>query len=125
MSFSERLKTGRVAESEIALWLIRRGFAVLPVYDKAEQEYKGPQLFTCDGEFVAPDMLAIKCGGPIMFVEAKCKAGFTWSRKYQRFETGIDWKHYLDYQAVRRKTGVPLWILFLQSCGEVKFSRLY
>jgi hypothetical protein len=120
VSFSDSLKTGRVAESMIARWMMRRGFCVLPVYDLAEQQYKGPQLFSCDGEFVAPDMLALKLGGPILFVEAKCKAGFTWSRKHGRFETGIDWAHYLDYQAVAAKTGLPLWILFLQHGGAVK-----
>ena len=120
MSFAKNYKTGRVAESMIAKWMIGRGFCVLPVYDLAEQQYKGPQLFTCDGDFVAPDMLALKMGGPIIFVEAKCKSGFTWSRKYQRFETGIDWNHYVDYQRVRQATGLPLWILFLQNGEAVK-----
>ena len=120
MTFAESLETGRVAESNIARWMIRRGFCVLPVYELAEQRYKGPQLFSCDGEFVAPDMLAIKAKGPALFVEAKCKSGFTWSRQYARFETGIDWTHYLDYQKVATTTGLPLWILFLQRGGAVK-----
>jgi len=120
LSFAEKLQAGRVAESVISEWLIRRGYSVLPVYEIAEQQYKGPQLFTCDGEFVAPDMLALKLGGTHLFVEAKCKTGFTWSRKYQRFETGIDWNHYQDYQRVKRLTGLPLWILFLQQGGAVK-----
>jgi uncharacterized protein YodC (DUF2158 family) len=120
MTFAASLATGRVAESAIARWLMVRGFAVLPVYEKAEQEYKGPQLFSCAGAFIAPDMLALKAGGPTLFVEAKSKSGFTWSRRYQRFETGIDLKHYLDYQAVRCQTGLPLWVLFLQKGGAVK-----
>ena len=120
MSFAENLQTGRVAESMIGKWMIKRGFSVLPVYELAEQRYKGPQLFSMDGEFVAPDMLAFKPGFPALFVEAKCKSGFTWSRKYGRFETGIDFRHYMDYQRVAEKTGLPLWILFLQQGGAVK-----
>jgi hypothetical protein len=120
MNFQRNLQTGRVAESLIAKWMILRGFAVLPVYEIAEQQYKGPQLFSCNGEFVAPDMLAMKIGGPVLFVEAKSKSGFTWSRKYNRFETGIDCKHYLDYQQVKATTGLPLWILFLQNGMAVK-----
>lgn len=124
MNFGKNLGIGRVVESLIAQWLIQRGFAVLPVYEIAEQQYKGPQLYSCDGEFVAPDMLAIKLGGPILFVEAKCKAGWTLYRKHDRVETGIDWKHYLDYQKVAEKTGLPLWILFLQSGKPTKDTPL-
>lgn len=118
-AFAQCLQAGKVAESVIARWLMGKGYSVLPVYEKAEQEYKGPQLFSCDGGLTAPDMLAMK-PERIMFVEAKCKTGFTWSRKYQRFETGIDIKHYCDYLKVRESTGVPLWILFLQRGGAVK-----
>jgi hypothetical protein len=124
MSFDNNLKDGRVAESKIARWLMRRGFCVLPVYDVAEQQHKGPQLFSCDGEFVAPDMLALKMGGPILFVEAKCKAGWTHYHKEDRVETGIDWRHYLDYQKVAARTGLPLWILFLQNGQQTKGTRL-
>ena len=120
MNFRENLQTGRVAESKIAKWMIRRGFSVLPVYEIAEQQYKGPQLFTCNGSFVAPDMLVMKTGGPVLFVEAKCKSGFTWSRMYSRFETGIYQKHYTDYLAVKKQTGLPLWVLFLQNGCAVK-----
>ena len=122
MNFCDKkeFKVGRVFESALARWMIRRGFCVLPVYDIAEQQFKGPQLFACDGGFVAPDMLAMKPSGQILFVEAKCKSGFTWSRQYQRFETGIDIRHYLDYQKVAEKTGLPLWIVFLQRGGAVK-----
>ena len=122
MTFDDSLKTGRVAESCIARWMMRRGFAVLPVYELMEQAYKGPQLFSCDGDFVAPDMLAMKADSktPILFVEAKHKSGFTWSRKHARFETGIDYKHYLDYQQVRAITGIELWILFLQKGQAAK-----
>jgi hypothetical protein len=99
----------------------------LPVYEIGEQQHKGPQLFSCDGDFVAPDMLAFKSKGPILFVEAKHKNAFTWSRRQHqfspaadRFETGIDGKHFQDYQQVKDETGVPLWILFLQDGRAAK-----
>jgi len=122
MTFSESLNVGRVAESMIARWLMRRGFCVLPVYEKAEREYKGPQLFSFSGEFVAPDMLAFNTGSkaPAIFVEAKCKTGFTWSRRHERFETGIDLAHHLDYLEASKRTGLPLWVMFLQKGGAVK-----
>lgn len=118
-SFAQCLETGKVAESVIGRWLMRQGYAVMPAYEKAEQEFKGPQLFSMDGELVLPDMVLFK-PGRTLFVEAKCKTGFTWSRKYQRFETGIDIKHYEHYLEVRKRTGLKLFILFLQQGGAVK-----
>jgi hypothetical protein len=120
MTFQRSLEIGRTAESQIANWLMRRGCLIMPVYELSEQRGKGPQVFSIECSYVAPDMLALKPGGKVFFVEAKCKTGFTWSRTYQRFETGIDKRHYRDYLAIREKTGVPLWILFLQKGGAVK-----
>ena len=117
--FSRRLQFGKVAESLLAKWLIRRGFSVLPIYELAEKKYKGPQIFSGEGSFIAPDLMAIQ-PGKILLVEAKHKSGFTWSRRHHRFETGIDLKHYMDYQRVREITSIPLWIMFLQNGQAVK-----
>jgi hypothetical protein len=128
MAFRDSLATGKVAESQIARWLMRRGCLVSPVYEQAESKFEGPRMFAVendvDRKFVAPDLLAFKLankpGKRVFFVEAKCKSGFTWSRRYQRFETGIDRRHYRDYLEIRERTGIPLWILFLQKGGAVK-----
>lgn len=128
MAFRDFLATGKVAESEITRWLMRRGCLVSPVYEQAESKFEGPRMFAIendiDRKFVAPDLLAFKLankpGERVFFVEAKCKSGFTWSRRYKRFETGIDRHHFQDYIEIRRRTGVPLWILFLQKGGAVK-----
>lgn len=124
MSFQQQYEYGKAAESCIARWLMRRGFSVLPVYEKIITEGKGPQLFSTDGDFIAPDMLVIKSSREVLFVEAKHKNAFSWHRKTQRFVTGIDWHHYQDYQKVAKKTGIPLWILFLQEGGIAKDAPL-
>lgn len=128
MAFCDSLATGKVAESHIARWLMRRGCLVSPVYEQAESKFEGPRMFAIendiDRKFVAPDLLAFKLANKpdkkVFFVEAKCKSGFTWSRRYQRFETGIDRHHFRDYLEIRHKAGIPLWILFLQKGGAVK-----
>ncbi len=44
MSFRRNLAYGKTAESAITLWFRRRGWAVMPVYEKLIDEGKGPQV---------------------------------------------------------------------------------
>jgi len=120
VTFSERLHVGKTAESAIARWLMRRGSSVLPVYEVLLERGKGPQLFTCEGGLVAPDMLAF--AKRMTWVEAKHKGAFTWWGQGQRYETGIDLRHYIDYQRVAQTTKLPLWVLFLQRGGIATYS---
>jgi len=120
VTFTERLQCGKTAESAIAQWFMRRGFPVLPVYELLLDRGKGPQLFTCDGGLIAPDMIAF--AKRIIWVEAKHKDAFTWWGKGQVYETGIDLRHYVDYQHVAKSTNLPLWILFLQRGGVATYS---
>jgi len=106
MTFAQQFQFGRTAESAIAKWFMRRGFPVLPVYEILISRGKGPQLFTSEGGLVAPDMLAF--AKRITWIEAKHKDAFTWWGIGQRYETGIDLRHYLDYQQVAEKTNLPL-----------------
>lgn len=112
---------GKVAESAIAQYLMRRGRAILPVYEKLIDEGKGPQLFTAEGSFVAPDLCAIG-NGKIIWAEVKHKTAFTWHRITGRWTTGIDLRHYSDYQRVAEKTRLPVWIFFLHEGGAAKDS---
>lgn len=112
MSFAESLQTGKVGESLIARYMMARGHSVLPVYEIEKDTGKGPQLFAPMGEqLVAPDMLVFTHGG-VLFVEAKHKSVFTWHRLTRRWTTGIDIRHYDDYQRVAARTGTPVWLLF-------------
>lgn len=112
---------GKTAESDIARWLIKRGQSVLPVYEKIIDEGKGPQLFTGGEGLIAPDMLAI-CKGKVLWIEAKHKTGFAFYRKGNKFVTGIDLRHYLDYLRVAAITELPIYLLFLHDGGVVKDS---
>ncbi len=121
MSFEAALAIGRASESLIARWLIRRGFAVQPVYEKVLEGRKGPQLFSSQGDFTAPDLLAFR-HPHAYWIEAKHKTAFTFYRRTGKFETGIDIDHYLAYLRVREITGIPLWLFFLHSGGTAKDS---
>lgn len=111
MSFADQLQFGQVGESLISRWLQSRGHLVFPAYEKEIGSGKGPQLFSADGDLVLPDILAF-CGKRIQWVEAKHKTCFTWHRITQRWTTGIDIRHYNEYQQVAARTELPVWLMF-------------
>jgi len=120
-TFEQQLAIGKVAESAIANWLKRMGYSILPVYEKALGEFKGPQLFTPNQSLVAPDMFVFR-GKASLWVEAKHKDAFTWHRITQRWVTGIDLRHYIDYCEVDDRSPFPVWLMFLHRGGQAKDS---
>ena len=109
--FEQNLATGQLGESLISRWLQGRGHAVFPAYQIEHQTGKGPQLFAASGDLVLPDLLAFRAG-EIKWFEAKHKTCFTWHRKSRRWTTGIDLRHYAEYQEVANRTSLPVWLLF-------------
>lgn len=119
MTFEQKLKVGKIGESQIAKWFQGRGYNILPVYEKEINEGKGPTLFLAEGgNLICPDMLAFK-RDKIFWIEAKHKNAFSWHRITQRWVTGIDLRHYLDYLEVA-ECGWPVWLLFLHRDGVAK-----
>jgi len=117
-TFAESLAVGQVGESKIANYLkARLGVSILPVYETEIGSGKGPRLFAVDRDIIAPDMLCFPSKGSIFWVEAKHKTVWTWYRKNQSWQTGIDSKHYGDYLEVRKRYGYILMLAFLHSCG--------
>lgn len=117
-TFNENLAFGKIAESQIALWLRRaRGWAVLPVYEVEQQTGKGPRFFAPRDELIAPDMIAMR-GDRVRWIEAKHKTVFSWWGKGKCFETGIDLHHYEHYQRIASEYPFEVWLLFLHVSDE-------
>jgi len=119
--FAKQLQFGKAAEQDIALWLRGRGSSLIPVYEKIIEEGKGPQVFLPEDSLIAPDFLEWR-NGKVRWIEAKHKTAFSWHRLTNRWVTGIDLHHYLDYLRVSELTPWPVWILFLQRGGAAKDS---
>jgi hypothetical protein len=121
MSFQEALQVGKTGESLIAKYLLRLGYSVLPAYEKADDDHKGPVLFSSSGaSLVAPDMLAFK-GRQVLWIEAKNKTSFTWYRKTGEWVTGINLHHYQQYLTIQNdRPEWPIWLLFLHMDGIAK-----
>lgn len=115
-TFEGRLAMGRAGESLIARWLMRKGYNVLPAYEIAESQFKGPRIFSVERDLVAPDLLAFR-QKRVLWVEAKSKAAFTWHRLSGTYQDGIDKRHWLDYLELRRRMPWDLWLLFLHAPG--------
>ena len=116
MNFADSLSSGQLGESLIAQWLRRRGWHVLPAYEKEIDNGKGPRLFmasdTNKAQLIAPDLLAMR-SGKFMWVEAKHKTRFSWYGIGGYWVTGVDRRHFEDYCAVTDDTGLDVWLLFL------------
>lgn len=112
MGFEASLAHGRLGEGAISKWLQSRGHAVFPAYEIEKHSGKGPQLFAASGDLVLPDLLAFRAG-EVRWFEAKHKTCFTWHRMSGRWTTGIDLRHYGEYQEVAARTALPVWLLFL------------
>jgi len=113
-TFERQLAFGKAGESLIANWLKRRGYLVLPIYEKEISEGKGPQVFSAHGDLIAPDLLAFgRESDKVWWIEAKHKSAFSWHRMSGRWVTGIDLEHYQDYLQIQRLSPWPVWLLFL------------
>lgn len=121
--FEQNLANGRLGEGAISRWLQSRGHMVFPAYDIEHGTGKGPQLFSASGDLVLPDLLTFR-GGKILWFEAKKKTCFSWHRMTQRWTTGIDLRHYGEYQEVAARTGLPVWLLFFHPDGVPSDSDL-
>lgn len=114
---------GQAGEGYIARWLRSRGTTVLPVYEKVLDTGKGPQVFLPTESLVAPDFLCWNDSG-VFWIEAKHKSAFSWHRNTQRWVTGIDLRHYIDYLRIDSESPFPVWLLFLHEDGTAKDSPL-
>lgn len=122
MDFNQSLAYGQAGETAIANWFRRKGYSVLPIYEKIMDTGKGPTLFLPENQkLIAPDMFVFSKDNQ-WWIEAKHKTAFTWHRKTQKWTTGIDVHHYEDYLMVNDLTPWPVWLLFLHGGGQAKDS---
>ena len=118
VKFAQSLKEGRLIESAVAQYLMRKyGISILPVYDIEIATGKGPQFFSASGSFAAPDLLCWQRRRTMYFVEVKSKSIFTWHRITSNWVTGIDLNHYLDYRKVQELSGASVYLMFLHAGG--------
>jgi len=127
LAFNQSLESGKTGETEIAQFLLSKGHKILPVYEIAEGQYKGPAVYSGDKTIIAPDMLVFHKDKGAVFIEAKSKTGFCQYRKkstkdYVHWVTGIDAHHYSQYLDIKEQCKTDVYLMFLQKGGWAKDS---
>lgn len=114
ITFEQKLAQGKIGEGAIANYLQSRGWDILPAYEVASSNFKGPRLFTLWREIIVPDIIAFK-EDRVVWVEAKVKTVFTWHRISKRWTTGIDQRCYYDYLELANRGKQAVWLMFLHT----------
>lgn len=111
--FEEALAFGEEGEHDVARFLMRRGILVAPVYQFKNHDRAPVALYEADGAAVARVLPDLSCWwqGRAFFAEVKRKT--RWTRWNGRRETGFDWRLFREYEAIRARSGVPLFVFFV------------
>ncbi len=105
-SFRERLAFGEEGEHEIAEFLIQKGVSILPLYQF--ESYHAPYILRHDNTIVSPDLICFKNDAFMIDVKTKNQ----WVEYKGRVETGMNEKHYNQYNRLRNLTGKEVYIIF-------------
>jgi hypothetical protein len=123
---SREAQMGAEAEADVARIIQRRGGMVLPVFSLLGnvEGVKAPLiLMPLHGRAVGPD-LCVFTRGRNCWIDVKGKASPTWHYTHPaRWEHGVDYAHFLDYEAVGARSGLPVWLLIVESRGPVDPTR--
>ena len=95
------------------MYLRKRGWGIIPIYEKDMKAMKGPRVFPRIGldSIIAPDMQAYK-DDKVCWIEAKRKSCFAWNYTHKAWVTGIDKKYFSHYQEIEKETPWKVWIFF-------------
>jgi hypothetical protein len=108
----------------IGLFLVDRWSLVVTADYSGSTGNHAPLVHQLEANIVIAD-LDISKFGVRMWCDAKCKSRFFVWRKTRRKQTGIERRHYLQYQRLERTSGVPvvLGMIDLQT-GDVMCNTL-
>lgn len=114
-NFSELLAFGEEGEQIIAEMLIEKGAAVLPLYQFKNHD-NAPFMLTESEKITLPD-LCCWLKGNNFFVE--CKRKNQWVKFKGQTETGLNEKHFYEYEKIKAITGKKVYIFFIhEGIGE-------
>lgn len=110
---SQEARMGALAESDAARLLQRRGVTVLPAFSLLDNtdDSKAPLIYSSGtGKLVSPDLLCFNAGRTT-WIDVKGKAIPGWKITHARWEHGIDYANFLEYEHVATETRFPCWLL--------------
>jgi hypothetical protein len=114
---SDETNLGEQGEVVVRTWLKQLGYFIVPT----SLIFTGgaPMLEGLLKKYVLPDVLAAKVHP--RWVEIKTKTRATFNQKRQRWETGVPLRHWNDYNAVQKHSGIEGSLCFL----HLREQRIY
>ena len=105
--FKVKLAFGKEGEHEIGEYLINKNYSILPLYQFNDEIT--PKIYTSNTTITSPDLFV--CGNNKFFwVEVKTKK--RWIKYNGGFETGCNYRHYLEYLNISKTTNLTVYIIF-------------
>ena len=109
LSFKEALQYGQEGEHIVAALCLSQSFSVMTLYQFTAST--APLILCNTSSFTSPDLMLWK-QGKSWFAEVKRKN--QWVRFDGNVETGLNYRHYLEYKSLSDKTGIPCILFFIQ-----------
>lgn len=116
------LAYGQEREHLVAARLLLRGDTLVQPLYQYQGHTSAPVIYqgstTSTARLVAPDM---NCwtGTANYFAEVKAKRQWVDFKPAGRgLETGFNWRHFVDYSVIQRRTNVPIWVFFVHEVRE-------
>ena len=107
-SFKEKLDFGEDGEKDVAIFLMSKGYTVLPLYQFNKEH--APFLLSENGKIILPDLDCYHPTNTSIFVEVKSKN--QWNVTNSIIETGFDLKHFDEYVKIQYNTKKEVWVVF-------------
>lgn len=105
--FRKLLAFGAEGEKEVSVYLINKGYKVLPLYQFDPDTT--PLIIGKTNNLISPDLTIFK-NGKAHFIEVKNKN--RWVEFAGVRETGCDFKLYSHYKELSKNTGIELYLIF-------------
>ncbi len=130
---------GQKVENMVLQFFLTKGRMLVEVgaLKKEGLDGKAPSIYVPNRitPLVSPDLLTVKTDYdqtvlqstfwdfPFLWAEVKGKNEFTFYRRKDRWQTGIDKRHYEHYVEVQTLTRIPAWLFFFQPEDTPKPQR--
>lgn len=121
--FKAQYSRSNVYEFALAHYLENRSWFVNYQFDATgRNDDHAPMLYGPESKtLITPDLWGCKAGRAQWF-EVKLKEHADYNRKYARTVTGFALRHYLDYCAIRKESGLPVHVIFVHEREQIVYT---
>lgn len=113
-SFEKKLEWGEEGETQICKWLNTFDeFSVMRVWAKVQGNLQTAPKIKIDGQYYSTPDIQVFQGKKRIFVESKRMTGFTFFRKTQTWQIGIDKAKLMEYRFLQEQLDQQIDLYFI------------